>query len=131
MSVKSLLQALLIHVMADKSNTTSQNEQRVDRSNVYVFLCLLTTKLEKRLNCKIFNYLITSYLENAPQFLSMSTKQVAMTPSTLRIKLGFLLVVIFSTSNAYSSNGFDGKFSRTNSLMILTRMSGLLIDFTR
>lgn len=72
-----------------------------------------------------------AHLVNEPQFLNISTNDVAITPSTFKIRFGFLLVVIFSTSNAYSSNGLAGKFSITNSLMILTRTSGLLIDLTR
>ena len=63
--------------------------------------------------------------------LSKSTKQTAIQPSTLRIRFGFLLVVIFSTSRAYSSSDALGKFSRANCLTNVTRLSGLLMDLTR
>lgn len=40
------------------------------------------------------------YLVNDPEFLKRSTNDTPITPSTLRMRLGFLLVVIFSTSRA-------------------------------
>lgn len=41
MSVEALLQALLIHVMADETDASSQDEQRVDGANVDVLLSFL------------------------------------------------------------------------------------------
>lgn len=49
-SVESLLQALLVHVMSDESNAAAQHEQRVDGANVDVLLSFLT---ERRSNNKI------------------------------------------------------------------------------
>lgn len=103
-TVESLLQSLLVHVVADEADAATEHEQRVDCSHVDVFLRLLTVsdqnksrisnQKERRIKLQVV------YLVNMPQLRSMSTKLVAMTPSTFKIRFGFLLVVIFSTSNA-------------------------------
>lgn len=41
MSIETLLQSFLIHVVSNEANATTQNEQRVDSSNVDVLLCFL------------------------------------------------------------------------------------------
>lgn len=43
-SVESLLQALLVHVMSDESNAAAQHEQRVDGTDVDVFLSFLAER---------------------------------------------------------------------------------------
>mmetsp|Transcript_18636 Transcript_18636/g.34534 ORF Transcript_18636/g.34534 Transcript_18636/m.34534 type:complete len:200 (-) Transcript_18636:1059-1658(-) len=65
---------------------------------------------------------------NAPQFRSKSTKQQAMAPSTLRIKLAFFWVVTCSTPRAKSSTSVEGKCFFAYSLTMVTRMSGLVTD---
>lgn len=132
MAVKTLFQTLLIHVMANETYAATEHKQGIDGTNINVLLGFLTESKERNKLLYAFQYdFLPSYLVNDPQLRNISTKEVAITPSTLRIKLGFLLVVIFSTSKAYFNNGQAGKLSNTNSLMIFTRTSGLLMDFTR
>mmetsp|Transcript_22827 Transcript_22827/g.64822 ORF Transcript_22827/g.64822 Transcript_22827/m.64822 type:complete len:270 (-) Transcript_22827:693-1502(-) len=65
---------------------------------------------------------------NAPQLRSRSTKQHAMQPSTLRMRLAFFCVVICSTSSAKSRVSVAGKCFLANSFTRVTRMSGLVSD---
>lgn len=44
-SVEALLQALLIHVMSNKTNAASQHEQGIDCANVDVLLSFLAESL--------------------------------------------------------------------------------------
>lgn len=41
-TVQTLLQTLLVHVVADEADATTQHEQRVDRTDIDVLLGLLT-----------------------------------------------------------------------------------------
>lgn len=41
MAVQALLQALLVHVVADEADAAAQHEQRIDRPDVDVLLRLL------------------------------------------------------------------------------------------
>lgn len=43
-SVETLLQALLIHVVSNEANATAENEERIDCANVDVLLSFLTKK---------------------------------------------------------------------------------------
>mmetsp|Transcript_115201 Transcript_115201/g.372322 ORF Transcript_115201/g.372322 Transcript_115201/m.372322 type:complete len:217 (-) Transcript_115201:364-1014(-) len=70
----------------------------------------------------------TSSSEKAPQDLSMSTKQTAMQPSTLRMRLALFLVVTCSTARAKSRMLVSLKCFFANSLMITTRWSGFARD---
>lgn len=51
MSVEALLQALLIHIVADEADTAAQYEERVDGADVDVFLCFLTKRVEQKKTC--------------------------------------------------------------------------------
>lgn len=42
MTVQALLETLLVHVVTNEADTSSKHEQRVDRSDVNVFLSFLT-----------------------------------------------------------------------------------------
>lgn len=47
MTVQALLETLLIHVMTNKTDTSAKHEQRVDRSDVNVFLSFLTINIKR------------------------------------------------------------------------------------
>ena len=68
----------------------------------------------------IWMYMSASSRVNCPDSRKRSTKATAMAPSTLRIKLDLLAVVIFSTSRAKSNRGLLGNWVWTNSLTIVT-----------
>mmetsp|Transcript_101299 Transcript_101299/g.295031 ORF Transcript_101299/g.295031 Transcript_101299/m.295031 type:complete len:228 (-) Transcript_101299:2462-3145(-) len=72
-----------------------------------------------------------SCLEKAPQDRSMSVKQQAMQPSTLRMRLARLRVVSCSTARAKSRMGVSLNSFLAKFLMISTRMSGFASDLIR
>lgn len=56
MTVESLLQSLLVHVVADEADAATEHEQRVDRSHVDVFLRFLTVSDQnKELAIKLYS----------------------------------------------------------------------------
>lgn len=128
MPVQSLFEPFLVHEVADESYGTTKDEQRIYGTYVDVLLGFLAEK--SSIKSKLANFTLSTHLVKLPQFLSMSTNEQAMTPSTFKMRFGFLLVVSFSTSNAYCKRGVAGKLAITNSLTIFTLWSGLFIDFT-
>lgn len=50
MTVKSLFESLLVHVMANKTNATAKHEQRVNGSNVDVLLSFLAENVGRKKN---------------------------------------------------------------------------------
>ena len=98
--VQALLEPLLIEEVADEADAASEHKHPIQRASLDVRLCLVLRE-EPTEEESALEYIFKRILATAMYLcLSKSTKHTAMQPSTLRMRFGFFLVVICSTSLA-------------------------------
>lgn len=99
MSVQSLFQPLLVKEMADKAHGTTQHEHPVQAPVLHSkgWTALTHRSEHTGLHWRTLMASSTSSGVNAPHERTISTNDVAIAPSTLRIRLDFFAVVSFST----------------------------------
>lgn len=101
-TIQWLLKPVLVEEMADETDAPTQDEQSIDGSHLDVLFRFLTENGFELITLSWDRMEIVNNTNsvNWPVCLKRSTKAAAMSPSTLRMRLGFFFVVMDSTFKA-------------------------------